>query len=71
MHYKKSREAENLVNFIIALYCKGTALGKSMPVRVSIFVIASAIVVLAWLKQEGSRFSLFSDLPLWYSNNGL
>ena len=38
-----------------------------MPVHVGIFLIASAINVLAWLKEEQDVPSArFSHLPLWY-----
>ena len=46
-----------------------------MPVRVGIFLIASPIIVLAWLKEEEPEydedeqdvlFGGFNHLPLWY-----
>ena len=43
-----------------------------MPVRVGIFLIASAVIVLAWLKEEDEpegrdrRICSFNHLPLWY-----
>ena len=37
---------------------------------VRIIVVASAIIVLAWLKKE-VQIGLFSVLPMWYSSDGL